>query len=276
MRSRCARGPRCAGGRRLQLVPQRLRDLGLHPPRVLADLLAASRRPPRRCAPPARGAGTAAPPRAASRRAARRPSAMRRARSSTSSGTAPYSYRPPGRGVDSSPELKTAAATIPTPVSRHAATSSSGLLEQRVAAGDHDEVERAGAHGGEQRLGRLRADPDRGDEPLVAERGQRGDAGRQVGGQVVLVGIVQVERRRLASRPSRSSDSSRLARMPPALKSHTRRSDAGTANWFASSSRSAVSGLGRSSRPTLVDTTYSARGLVARKAPSRRSESPSP
>ena len=64
--------------------------------------------------------------------------------------------------------------------------------------------------------------------------------------------------------------------MPPALKSQTRFSDAGTANWLASSSRSAVSGLGRSSRPTLVDTTYSARGFVARKAPSRRSESPSP
>ncbi len=64
--------------------------------------------------------------------------------------------------------------------------------------------------------------------------------------------------------------------MPPALKSHTRRTDAGTANWFASSSRCAVSGLGRSSRPTFVDTTKSARGFVARKDPSRRSESPSP
>jgi hypothetical protein len=64
--------------------------------------------------------------------------------------------------------------------------------------------------------------------------------------------------------------------MPPALKSQTRFSEAGTANWFGSSSRSAVSGLGRRSRPALVDTTYSARGLVARKAPSRRSERPSP
>jgi hypothetical protein len=43
--------------------------------------------------------------------------------------------------------------------------------------------------------------------------------------------------------------------MPSALKSHTRFSDAGTANWLASSSRSAVSGLGRSSRPAFVDTT---------------------
>ena len=58
-------------------------------------------------------------------------------------------------------------------------------------------------------------------------------------------------------------------------KSHTRRWSAGTANPW-SSSRSAVSGLGTSSRPTLVDTTYSARGRPASAAPSLRSDRPRP
>ncbi len=78
------------------------------------------------------------------------------------------------------------------------------------------------------------------------------------------------------SRPSRSSESSRPARMPAGLKSHERRSRAGTTKPSGSPAAPSQSGSSRSRRPTFVDTTNSERGLVARNRPSLRSERPSP
>ncbi len=66
------------------------------------------------------------------------------------------------------------------------------LLEERVAPGDHHEVEVAFAHGARRGIRVVRADADRTDKPLVAEAGECGQALGEPLVEVVRVGVVQV------------------------------------------------------------------------------------
>lgn len=108
------------------------------------------------------------------------------------------------------------------------------LLDQRVAARDHQQIDDAGAHPSQQGLRRLGADADGTDHPLVAQPDQGSEAVLEGRLEVVLFGVVQIQ------------DVDRVQPHPLERRNSER---------VASSSRSAVSGLGRSSRPTFVDTT---------------------